>query len=97
MCTILHESSLDTELKMIIEFSVYTLACLMIILEKKCNYPGFLFVLMRELIVIFIEGFRTHPRAYGSFIRVLGKFSRDENLLSLEEAISRIIRVQILN
>jgi N-acyl-D-amino-acid deacylase len=36
------------------------------------------------------EGFRTHPRAYGSFIRVLGKFSRDENLLSLEEAIRKL-------
>tara|TARA_B110000503_G_scaffold30201_1_gene48863 strand:- start:8559 stop:10178 length:1620 start_codon:yes stop_codon:yes gene_type:complete len=36
------------------------------------------------------EGFRTHPRAYGSFIRVLGKFSRDENLLSLEEAVRKL-------
>jgi|TARA_B110000438_G_scaffold303802_1_gene367584 N-acyl-D-amino-acid deacylase len=34
--------------------------------------------------------FRTHPRAFGSFIRVLGKFSRDENLLTLEEAIRRL-------
>ncbi len=32
----------------------------------------------------------THPRAYGSFIRVLGKFSRDENLFSLEEAIRKL-------
>lgn len=32
----------------------------------------------------------THPRAYGSFIRVLGKFSRDEKLLSLEEGIRRL-------
>ena len=29
------------------------------------------------------KNFRTHPRAFGSFIRVLGKFSRDEGLLSL--------------
>ena len=36
------------------------------------------------------EGFRTHPRAYGSFIRVLGKYSRDENLISLEEAIRKL-------
>ena len=34
--------------------------------------------------------FRTHPRAFGSFIRVLGKFSRDENLISLEEGIRRL-------
>jgi len=36
------------------------------------------------------EGFRTHPRAYGSFIRVLGKYSRDENLISLEEAVRKL-------
>ncbi|MEM6631831.1 MAG: D-aminoacylase [Bacteroidota bacterium] len=32
----------------------------------------------------------THPRAYGSFVRVLGKFSRDEGLLPLEEAIRKL-------
>ncbi|MBT8238471.1 MAG: D-aminoacylase [Croceitalea sp.] len=32
----------------------------------------------------------THPRAYGSFIRVLGKFSRDENIISLAEGIRRL-------
>ncbi len=31
-----------------------------------------------------------HPRAYGSFARVLGKFSRDEKLLPLEEAIRKL-------
>ena len=31
-----------------------------------------------------------HPRAYGSFVRVLGKFSRDEKLLPLEEAIRKL-------
>ena len=34
--------------------------------------------------------FRTHPRAFGSFIRVLGKYSRDENLISLQEAIRKL-------
>ena len=34
--------------------------------------------------------FRTHPRAFGSFIRVLGKYSRDENLISLQEGIRRL-------
>jgi len=32
----------------------------------------------------------THPRAYGSFIRVLGKFSRDDGLIPLEEGIRRL-------
>ena len=32
----------------------------------------------------------THPRAYGSFIRVLGKYSRDENIIPLEEAIRKL-------
>lgn len=32
----------------------------------------------------------THPRAYGSFIRVLGKYSRDEKVIPLEEAIRKL-------
>ncbi len=32
----------------------------------------------------------THPRAYGSFVRVLGKYSRDMQLFPLEEAIRRL-------
>ncbi len=36
------------------------------------------------------EGFRTHPRAFGSFVRVLGKYSRDEKLIPLEEAIRKL-------
>ena len=32
----------------------------------------------------------THPRAYGSFIRVLGKFARDEGVISLEEGIRKL-------
>jgi N-acyl-D-amino-acid deacylase len=31
-----------------------------------------------------------HPRAYGNFVRVLGRYSRDEKLLSLEEAVRRL-------
>ena len=34
--------------------------------------------------------FITHPRAFGSFIRVLGKYTRDEGLLELEEAIRKL-------
>jgi N-acyl-D-aspartate/D-glutamate deacylase len=32
----------------------------------------------------------THPRAYGSFIRVLGKYSRDEKVIPLTEAIHKL-------
>ena len=32
---------------------------------------------------------KSHPRAWGSFTRVLGKYVRDENLITLEEAIRR--------
>lgn len=33
---------------------------------------------------------KPHPRAYGSFTRVLGKYVREERLLSLEEAIRKM-------
>jgi N-acyl-D-amino-acid deacylase len=32
----------------------------------------------------------THPRAYGNFARLLGKYVRDEKLVSLEEAVRRL-------
>lgn len=32
----------------------------------------------------------THPRAYGTFARFLGKYVRNENLVSLEEAVRRL-------
>jgi N-acyl-D-amino-acid deacylase len=32
----------------------------------------------------------THPRAYGNFARLLGKYVREEQLLSLSEAIRRL-------
>jgi N-acyl-D-amino-acid deacylase len=37
----------------------------------------------------FLE-FSTHPRAYGSFARLLAKYVRDEGVLPLEEAIRRL-------
>jgi N-acyl-D-amino-acid deacylase len=43
------------------------------------------------------ENFRTHPRAFGSFIRVLGKFSRDEGLISLEEAVRKLSHLPATN
>jgi N-acyl-D-amino-acid deacylase len=32
----------------------------------------------------------THPRAYGNFARLLGKYVRDEHVIRLEEAIRRL-------
>ena len=36
------------------------------------------------------KDFITHPRAFGSFIRVIGKYTRDEGLLELQEAIRKL-------
>jgi N-acyl-D-aspartate/D-glutamate deacylase len=38
-----------------------------------------------------------HPRAYGSFIRVLGKFSRDEKIISLQEAVRKLSKLPATN
>jgi len=32
----------------------------------------------------------THPRAYGNFARLLGKYVRDEQVITLEEAVRRL-------
>ena len=32
----------------------------------------------------------THPRAYGNFTRLLGRYVRDEKLISLQEAVRRL-------
>lgn len=34
--------------------------------------------------------FSTHPRAYGNFARLLGKYVREENVIPLEEAVYRL-------
>ncbi len=39
----------------------------------------------------------THPRAYGSFARVLGKYVRDERALTMEEAIRRLAALPAAN
>ena len=31
-----------------------------------------------------------HPRAYGNFARLLGKYVRDEHVIALEEAIRKL-------
>ncbi len=45
---------------------------------------------------VFLKG-NPHPRAYGSFARVLGKYSRDEKALPLEEAIRRMTSLPATN
>ncbi len=38
-----------------------------------------------------------HPRAYGNFVRVLGKYSRDEKVLSLQQAIYKLAKLPATN
>jgi N-acyl-D-amino-acid deacylase len=45
---------------------------------------------------VFLES-NTHPRAYGTFARVLGKYSRDEYRLSLAEAVRRMTSLPAFN
>jgi N-acyl-D-amino-acid deacylase len=39
----------------------------------------------------------THPRAYGNFARLLGKYVREDRVLTLEEAIRRLTRLPATN
>lgn len=39
----------------------------------------------------------THPRAYGSFIRVIGKFVRDDKIMSMEEGIRKLTSLPASN
>ena len=45
---------------------------------------------------VFLQ-FNPHPRAYGSFARILGKYSREEKVISLEEAIRRLTLLPATN
>ncbi|PWT96268.1 MAG: aminoacylase [Bacteroidetes bacterium] len=38
-----------------------------------------------------------HPRAYGTFVRVLGKYSRDEKLIPLQKAIYKLSKLPATN
>ena len=38
-----------------------------------------------------------HPRAYGNFARVLGKYARDEKVLPLEKAIYKLAKLPAMN
>jgi N-acyl-D-amino-acid deacylase len=39
----------------------------------------------------------THPRAYGNFTRVIGRYSRDEKVITLEKAIQKLAKVAATN
>lgn len=39
----------------------------------------------------------THPRAYGNFARVVGKFVRDDKMLSLQQAIQKLSKLPAMN
>jgi N-acyl-D-amino-acid deacylase len=39
----------------------------------------------------------THPRAYGTFARLLGKYVRDEGVIPLEEAVRRLTSLPASN
>jgi len=39
----------------------------------------------------------THPRAYGNFARLLGKYVRDENIIPLQEAVRRLTSLPATN
>lgn len=38
-----------------------------------------------------------HPRAYGNFARVLGKYSRDEKIITLQEAVRKLAKLPCTN
>ena len=39
----------------------------------------------------------THPRAYGNFARVLGKYARDEQVITLEDAVRKLTKLPATN
>jgi N-acyl-D-amino-acid deacylase len=45
---------------------------------------------------IFLES-NPHPRAYGTFARVIGKYVRDEQLISLQEAVRKLTTLPAAN
>ena len=59
-------------------------------IRKKIKIPWLSFCSDAGSYSDITKDFKTHPRAFGSFIRVLGKFSRDEGLITMQEAIRKL-------
>tara|TARA_B100000787_G_scaffold76939_1_gene56568 strand:+ start:6948 stop:8573 length:1626 start_codon:yes stop_codon:yes gene_type:complete len=59
-------------------------------IRKKIKIPWLSFCSDAGSYSDITKDFKTHPRAFGSFIRVLGKFSRDEGLISMQEAVRKL-------
>jgi len=66
-------------------------------IRKKIKLPWVSFCSDAGVYSDISKSFRTHPRAFGSFIRVLGKYSRDEGLFPLEEGIRRLTHLPASN
>jgi N-acyl-D-amino-acid deacylase len=45
---------------------------------------------------VFLKG-NPHPRAYGNFSRVIGKYCRDEKLITLQDAIHKLSKLPATN
>jgi N-acyl-D-amino-acid deacylase len=61
-------------------------------LRKQVQLPWLSFCSDAESLAtegVFLKS-NPHPRAYGSFARVLGHYSRDEKLITLQDAIRRL-------
>jgi len=68
-------------------------------IKKKIAQPWVAFDSDAESLApegVFLQ-FNTHPRAYGTFARLLGKYVRDEQVISLNEAIRRLTRFPAKN
>jgi len=59
-------------------------------IRKKIKIPWLSFCSDAGSYSDITKDFKTHPRAFGSFIRVLGKFSRDKGLITMQEAIRKL-------
>ncbi|NOX90674.1 MAG: amidohydrolase family protein [Calditrichaeota bacterium] len=57
---------------------------------KKCNCPGSLFAPDAYRPTGLMSKRHPHPRAYGTFPRVLSKYVREEKVLTLEQAIYKM-------
>jgi len=66
-------------------------------LRKKMQIPWVSFCSDAGTYSTWEENFRTHPRAFGSFIRVLSEFSLKEGLLTMESAIHRLTGLPAAN